>query len=105
MYRDCTDVTIARRVAAICRQPHQVIEVGREFLRQFPALAESTVHLSDGAMDVSGTPDLFANRIARELSPIRMTGNYGSEILRRLVAFKPMGLDSAPFAAPVRAEM
>jgi asparagine synthase (glutamine-hydrolysing) len=105
MYRDCTDVTIARRVAQLCGQPHQVIEVGNEFLKQFEALAEATVYLTDGAMDVSGTPDLYANRIAREISPVRMTGNYGSEILRRLVAFKPMGLNPAPFDAQVRDAM
>ena len=28
-------------------------------------------------------------RLAAEIAPIRMTGNYGSEILRRLRAFKP----------------
>ncbi len=105
MFRECTDVEIARRVAAICAQPHEVIEVGNDFLRQFAELARSTVYLTDGAMDVSGTPDLFANRIARGISPVRMTGNYGSEILRQLVAFKPMALHTAPFAGPVRESM
>ena len=104
MYRDCTDVSIARQVASVCGQPHQVIEVGNDFLAQFGELAESTVYLTDGAMDVSGAPDLYANRIVREISPIRMTGNYGSEILRRLVAFKPMGLGMRAFDPQVRAQ-
>jgi asparagine synthase (glutamine-hydrolysing) len=105
MYRDCTDVSIARRVAAISGHPHQVLEVGREFQRQFAELAEQTVFLTDGAMDVSGTPDLFVNRIARDISPIRLTGNYGGEILRRIVAFKPMPLRSAAFDGAVRDSM
>ena len=105
MYRDCTDVRIARRVAAICAQEHRVLEVGTEFQRQFAELAEKTVYLTDGAMDVSGAPDLFVNRIARQISPVRLTGNYGGEILRRIVAFKPMPLRSGAFSAATRASM
>jgi len=91
-YRDSADVKIARTVANICRQPHEVIRVGRDFLKNFPSLAESTVFLTDGAMDVSGAADLYVNRVARQIAPIRLTGNYGGEILRELVAFKPVPL-------------
>lgn len=97
LYRDCVDVKVARQVAKLCGRPHQVIPVGREFLSEFPKLAEKTVYLTDGAMDVSGAPDLYVNRLAREIAPVRMTGNYGGEILRSLVAFKPMPVDSAAF--------
>jgi len=105
MYRDCTDVTIARRVASLSGQEHRVLEVGRDFQRQFGELAEQTVFLTDGAMDVSGAPDLYVNRIARDISPIRLTGNYGGEILRRIVAFKPMPLRAGAFDAGVRERM
>ena len=88
-YRDCVDVRIARKVAAACGQPHQTIFVGDEFLTQFPQLAEQTVYITDGAMDVSGAAELYVNRLARQIAPVRLTGNYGSEILRRHVAFKP----------------
>ncbi|MGB8326128.1 MAG: asparagine synthase-related protein [Steroidobacteraceae bacterium] len=98
MFRECADVKIARRVAAACGQSHQVIPVAQEFLAEFPALAERTVYLTDGAMDVSGSPDLFVNRIARTIAPVRLTGNYGGEILRRIVAFKPMALCTGVFA-------
>ena len=88
-YRDCQDVIIARKVAAICRQPHQVIPVGQEFLRNFAQFAERAVYLSDGCAAVNRAADLYANEIAAKIAPVRMTGNYGSEILRRLRAFKP----------------
>jgi len=91
-YRECTDVIIARKVATLCKQPHQVIPVDKDFLSQFPDLAEKTVYLSDGTMDVSGSTDLFVNRMARDIAPVRLTGNYGGEILRSLVAFKPVRL-------------
>ncbi len=34
-------------------------------------------------------PDLYCNQRARQIAPVRMTGNYGSEILRRHRAFRP----------------
>jgi asparagine synthase (glutamine-hydrolysing) len=97
IYRDCADVKIARRIAAACRQSFDVIRVDGDFLSQFPALAEKTVHVTDGAMDVSGAVELFVNRQARNFGPIRLTGNYGSEVLRGNVAFKPMKLDHSVF--------
>jgi asparagine synthase (glutamine-hydrolysing) len=87
-YRDCQDVVIARRIAKICKQPYQVIPVGDEFLSRFANYAERTVYLSDGCAAVNRAADLYANEIAARIAPVRMTGNYGSEILRRLRAFK-----------------
>ncbi len=96
-YRDCADVRIARKVAAACGQSHKTIPVGDEFLQQFPRLAEQSVYISDGAMDVTGAAELYANRLARQIAPVRLTGNYGSEILRRYVAFKPRVLPNEIF--------
>ena len=88
-YRECADVKVAREVARICRRPHEIIPVEGEFLSAFPALAEKTVYLSDGAMDVTGAIDLYVQKRAREIAPVRVTGTNGGEILRRIVAFKP----------------
>jgi asparagine synthase (glutamine-hydrolysing) len=93
-FRECHDVRIARKVAEICKQPYRVIPVGGEFLSRFADYAERTVYLSDGYAAVSRATDLYTNEIAAKIAPIRMTGNYGSEILRRLRAFKPS--DPAP---------
>jgi asparagine synthase (glutamine-hydrolysing) len=91
-YRDCTDVKIARQIATLCDQPHHVIEVGDQFLHNFSDLAGKTVYLSDGAMDVTGAVELYVNKIARATAPVRITGNYGSEILRGNVAFRARAL-------------
>src|SRR5437773_3410106 len=88
-YRDCADVRIARRTAKLCRQPHNTILVGAEFLSQFHDLAERAVYISDGTMDVTGSIDLYVQRIARQIAPVRASGVCGGEILRRLVMFKP----------------
>ena len=88
-YRDCADVKIARRAAKLCQQPHNTILVDGEFLSQFHDLAERAVYISDGSMDVTGSVDLYVQRFARQIAPVRVSGVCGGEILRRLVMFKP----------------
>lgn len=105
MYRDCEDVRVARRIAALCRQPYQVITVDQRFFPSYLELASKCVHLTDGAMDVSGAVGLYVNRLARGIAPIRMTGNYGSEILRQHVAFRAGRVPAEPFAGPVASAM
>ena len=95
--RECQDVVIARRVAKLCKQPYELIKIGDEFLSRFGHYAERTVFLSDGCTGVNRAADLYGNDLAAKIAPVRMTGNYGSEILRRLRAFKPANLPSDLF--------
>ena len=90
MFRDSQDVRLARRLAGACNQPHKVIPVGDDFLSNFPRYAERSVYLTDGCLEVIHSPDLYVNERAREIAPVRMTGNYGGEVLRRVRAFKPV---------------
>src|SRR5207249_7889117 len=83
------DVKIAGHTAQLCQQPHNTILVGGEFLSQFHDLAERAVYISDGTMDVTGSVDLYVQRLARQIAPVRVSGVCGGEILRRLVMFKP----------------
>src|SRR5207244_12284788 len=83
-------VLVARQVARLCQQSHEVIPVGQDFLSRFPRYAERTVYLTDGCADVSRSPDLYVNERAREIAPVRMTGNYGGEVLRRVRASEPV---------------
>ena len=84
IYRDCNDVKVARRVAAECGQEHHTIELGKEFLNNFSEYAEKTIYITDGNLDVSGAPEIYVNRIARQFAPIRLTGNHGSELFRNV---------------------
>jgi asparagine synthase (glutamine-hydrolysing) len=88
MYKDNQDVRLARQVAKICGQPHQVITTGEEFLSQFARYAERTVYLTEGGVDLGRSPDLYVNEKAREIAPVRMVGTYGSEMLLQEVMFK-----------------
>lgn len=107
MFRDSQDVLLSRRLASVSNQSHRVIPVGGDFLFHFPRCAERTVYLTDGCVDVSHSPDLYVNERAREIAPVRMTGNYGGEVLRRVRAFKPVlpaaGLFRPEFLTQVQA--
>lgn len=99
MFRDNQDVKVARRVAMHCRQSHETLTAGPEFLAHFSEYASRAVYLSDGCVDVGRAPDLYLNERARQIAPVRMTGNYGGEILRGVLAFKavrPTGSGFSP---------
>ena len=88
-YRDGFDVRVARRVAAACKQKHYKITVDGNFSHYFSELSEKAVFISDGYLDAaSGATELYLNRKAREIAPVRITGNYGSEVLRSIRAFR-----------------
>jgi asparagine synthase (glutamine-hydrolysing) len=90
MLRENQDVRVARRVANACSQPFQTIVAGEEFLKRFAHYAERAVYLTDGCVEVNRAPDLYINEKARQIAPVRMTGNYGGEVLRRVRTFKPV---------------
>jgi asparagine synthase (glutamine-hydrolysing) len=89
-YRDCQDVIVARQVARACGQSHEVISMGKEFLSRFPYYADRAVFLTDGGVDVGAAADVYMNERARAIAPVRMTGLYGGEVLRRVRGFKPV---------------
>jgi asparagine synthase (glutamine-hydrolysing) len=90
MFRECHDVRLARQVAQVRQQPHEVLTVGKEFLSQFPHYAERSVYLTEGGVDVYRAADLYVSERARNLAPVKVVGTYGSEIVRHMVMFKPM---------------
>jgi asparagine synthase (glutamine-hydrolysing) len=90
MMRENHDVRVARRVAKACGQSFQAIVTGEEFLKEFAHYAERAVYLTDGCIEVGRAPDLYVNEKAREIAPVRMTGNYGGEVLRQVRTFKPV---------------
>ena len=88
MYRETHDLKVARKVAAACGQRHEAVPLGRDFFQAFSSLAEKTVYISDGGLSAWGAYELYLNRRARKIAPIRLTGNYGSEVFRGMRAFK-----------------
>ncbi len=88
-YRDILDVRLAPKVAAACGQTHQVLRLADEtLLSEYPRHVERAVYISDGLEGVDKADVIPLNRMARQIAPNRMTGKYGSQVLKGIVGFK-----------------
>jgi len=76
------DIRTARRLADACNFRHQVIRINDDFFKDFPKYAEECVYRSDGTHDVLGAHDVYFNELTRTIAPIRLTGKFGSEVVR-----------------------
>lgn len=88
LQRDTNDVKIPREIAAACGETHEVIRIDESFFKDFPYHAEKTIYVTDGNFDICGSHEMYLNKRAAQIAPIRMTGNYGSEVLRSVSTFK-----------------
>jgi asparagine synthase (glutamine-hydrolysing) len=84
------DTRLAKQVAAVCGIPHRSLRLGPDFFARFVDHFESTVLATDGCFGLWGAHERYLSRRARELAPVRLTGNYGSEILRDVSTLKPL---------------
>ena len=80
--RATLDGILGRELAKACGHPHEFLHLDREFISKFPEFAQKTVYVTDGCHDIKGTYDIYLNRLVRSISPVRMTGKFGSEIVR-----------------------
>jgi asparagine synthase (glutamine-hydrolysing) len=97
IYRKCFDIDVARQVARACGQPHRVLPLGDDFFVNFGDYADQTVWLTDGCLDLCGAHEVYFSRAARQIAPVRITGNYGSEIVRSVSTFKPSPISQTLF--------
>jgi asparagine synthase (glutamine-hydrolysing) len=100
---DTVDVALAQRLAGLASLRHTVVRLEPDFLSNLASHAANAVHASDGTTRVSGAHEYFLCSKARAIAPVRVTGNYGSEILRGVDTFKPLQLDSAYFTQDLSA--
>lgn len=83
LWGETYDIRTARMLAQRCNDSHEVIKINEQFLRDFSQYARQSVYLSDGAHDsILGAHDVYFNEIARKIAPIRLTGKFGSEVVR-----------------------
>ena len=93
------DSRLAGRVATQCGLEHRVLRIGEDFFSGFATFADRTVYISDGYFGVTGAHEIYLNRIARALTPVRLGGAFGGEILRQVSTFRPRSL-SPEFVNP-----
>ena len=89
------DTQIGSRVAHVCGLEHRILRIGRDFLSNFGHYVDRTVLVTDGCAGALGAHEIYLNSQARQISPVRLTGNFGSEILRGMSTFKPISLANA----------
>ncbi len=75
---DPLDARISARIAQSCGLEHHILRIGPDFFRDFGSLAERTVHLTDGCFGPTGSHEIYMSRLARQLAPVRLTGNYAA---------------------------
>lgn len=88
MYRDSIDVSIARKIANECEQAFQVIRIDKKYLSDYAAQTERAVFITDGLADVCMADEVCLSNIARQIAPIKMTGKFGSQVMRRVSLLK-----------------
>jgi len=92
---DTVDVQQARKIANLVNQEHFVLRLQSDFLKNFDEHAKRTVYVSDGNGDVCLSHEIYLNRLARQVTDARVTGNFGSEVLRGVSTFKELPSRSA----------
>jgi asparagine synthase (glutamine-hydrolysing) len=94
---DTLDACLSKQVASACGLEHQIFRIGPDFFSDFASHADRTVFVTDGCLGVLGTHEIYLNSQARELSPVRLTGVFGGEILRGVSMLKPPRLSRCLF--------
>ena len=88
--RDTLDARLAARVAKACGLEHQLLCLDPDFFSDFASHVDRTVYATDGYLGSLGAHEIYLNNRARMLSPVRLTGVFGGEILRGVSMFKPL---------------
>ena len=89
---DTLDARLAAQVAANSGLQHEILRLQADFFGDFGTWADKTIYASDGCFGILGAHEIYLSRRARQLSPVRLTGVFGGEILREVSTFKPVGL-------------
>lgn len=103
MYRQTMDAAVASVIAAQCQQPHRVLKLDQCFLTGIDEYFRRGVYVSDGYLGLAGSAELYLNRLARQVAPARVTGNWGGELMRGVRAFKCREPKGDFIRSPIRA--
>jgi asparagine synthase (glutamine-hydrolysing) len=90
--QDTLDARLAGRVAEVCGLEHEILRLGADFFPNFASHTDRTVYVTDGCAGPLAAHEIYLNRQARQLAPVRVTGVFGGEIFRGVSMFKPFRL-------------
>jgi asparagine synthase (glutamine-hydrolysing) len=86
------DGLLAARVAKACGLEHHVIPICPDFFSNFSSYSDRTVYATDGCFGILGAHEIYLNAQACQWAPVRLTGNFGSEVFRGVSTLKPVGI-------------
>jgi len=89
------DAQIASQVAQTFGLEHRILRIGPDFISNFGHYVDHTVLVTDGCAGALDAHEIYLNSKARQFSKVRLTGNFGSEILRGVSTFKTLNLTKA----------
>jgi len=87
------DARLAARVANTCGLQHRTLGISQDFFSNFQSYVDQTVYITDGYLGPLGAHEIYFNAQARASAPVRLTGVFGDEILRRR-SFKSVPVSS-----------
>jgi asparagine synthase (glutamine-hydrolysing) len=85
---DTRDVRLARDVADACGVSHTTLRLHDDFFGSYASWVDESVRATDGYAGATQAHEVYLNQQAAALSPVRLTGNFGSELLRGMVTLK-----------------
>jgi asparagine synthase (glutamine-hydrolysing) len=91
------DDRLAADIAKLCGLEHQLLRLGDDFFSDFRRHVDQTVYVTDGCFGAMGAHEIYFNSLARKISTVRLTGLFGSEILRGVSTFKATPLPESVF--------
>ena len=88
MYNKSLDSKVAKEVAAAISSEHESLILDNRFLDNYSEHVEKSIYITDGVADVCKADEIYMNKLARQIAPIRITGKFGSQVIRHLSVFR-----------------
>ena len=89
--RDRRSTSVSRPASPGARNlDHHILRIEPDFLYDYRTARRPHGASSGRLFGATGAHEIYLNAQARELAPVRLTGNFGSEVLRSMSTFKPL---------------
>jgi asparagine synthase (glutamine-hydrolysing) len=82
-YKDTFDIKIASKICTLNNLDYNSIILDERFFSKYSDFVNKAVYISDGMISVMKSDELFFNSIARTIAPIKISGSFGSELLKK----------------------
>jgi len=88
MYKESADIKCARSLAELTGNSFQKILLGQDFLNEIDKWVQKAIYVSDGIAKLNVCHEYYVNLAAKEFGAIRLTGKYGSQVVRGVSMLK-----------------